>query len=135
MLKTSMQLSVRISVAAGLLVLSSLLLSAQVPHLITYQGKVSSGAGPFTGTGAFKFALFNPNTGTFYWRNDGAVSPGEPATFVQAPVTNGLFTIILGDTTIPGMAAIPPGIFNGPDVSLRIWFNDGVNGWAMLLPD
>ena len=135
MRKTPLQIPLPAFFTAGLLILSSLLLPAQVPHLITYQGRVNSGSSPFNGTGGFKFALLNPNTGTFYWRNDGVVSPGEPSTFVQVNVTNGLFTIILGDTTLPGMAAISPGVFSGPDVSLRIWFNDGVNGWAQLLPD
>ena len=130
-----MQLSGRLSFLAGFLMLSAVPLSAQVPHLITYQGRINSAGTSFNGDGAFKFALFNPTSGTFYWRNDGVIAPGEPATFVQVAVTNGLFTIILGDATIPGMAAIPPGVFNSPEVSLRIWFNDGVKGWAMLLPD
>jgi N-acetylneuraminic acid mutarotase len=110
-------------------------LPAQVPHLITYQGRVSSTGQPFSGTGQFKFALVG-NAGTpVFWRNDGGAGAGEPAVAVNIPVTNGLFTIVLGDAGVPGMAALPPGLFNNSAVYVRIWFNDGVNGFAQLSPD
>src|SRR5689334_11938913 len=57
----------------------TLTLVAQVPHLITYQGRVNSGGQAFSGTGRFKFALVG-NSGTpVFWRNDGAGGAGEPA--------------------------------------------------------
>jgi N-acetylneuraminic acid mutarotase len=108
---------------------------AQVPHLITYQGRVSSGGAAFNGTGQFKFALTSAGGTPVFWRNDGNNNaPGEPSVSVAVPVTNGLFTVMLGDTALPGMAAIPPGVFNNSTVYLRIWFNDGVNGFAQLSP-
>jgi len=113
----------------------TLTLVAQVPHLITYQGRVNSGGQPFSGTGRFKFALVG-NSGTpVLWRNDGGVGPGEPAVAVNLPVTNGLFTVVLGDPTVPGMAALPPGVFANAAVFIRIWFDDGVHGFAQLSPD
>jgi hypothetical protein len=53
---------------------------------------------------------------------------------VNLAEANGLFTIVLGDTTIPNMVAIGASSFNQPNLQLRIWFNDGVNGFAALSP-
>jgi hypothetical protein len=72
---------------------------------------------------------------TTYWSNDGTGSAGsEPAAAVSVAVTNGLFTLVLGDTTLPNMAAISAALFTQPNLQLRIWFNDGVNGSTALSP-
>ncbi|HKQ39547.1 MAG TPA: hypothetical protein VJ063_15830 [Verrucomicrobiae bacterium] len=113
----------------------ALSVTAQVPQLITYQGRVSSAGQPFSGTGQFKFALVGNGGSPVFWRNDGGSGAGEPAVAVNVPVTNGLFTVVLGDGAIPGMAALPSGVFSNAAVYVRIWFNDGVNGSAQLSPD
>jgi hypothetical protein len=70
-----------------------------------------------------------------YWSNDGTSSGGgEPAASVGVPVANGLFTVILGDSTIPNMSAISAALFNQPGLQLQIWFNDGAHGFAALSP-
>ena len=70
-----------------------------------------------------------------YWSNDGTSSAGsEPAATVNVIVTNGLFTVVLGDTTIPNMSAVSASLFAQPNLQLRIWFNDGVSGFAALSP-
>jgi len=72
---------------------------------------------------------------TTYWSNDGTSSNGsEPAAAVSVGVTNGLFTVVLGDTTVPNMAYLDSSLFTQPGLQLRIWFNDGVNGFAALSP-
>ncbi len=74
-------------------------------------------------------------TYTTYWSNDGtSVAGSEPAAAVNVNVANGLFTVVLGDTTIPGMAAIPATLFSQPNLQLRIWFDDGMNGFAVMDP-
>ena len=74
-------------------------------------------------------------TYTTYWSNDGTSSAGsEPSTAVGVAVTNGLFTVVLGDTTIANMTAINAALFAQPNLQLRIWFNDGVNGFSALSP-
>jgi N-acetylneuraminic acid mutarotase len=113
----------------------TLTLVAQVPHLITYQGRVNSGGQPFSGTGRFKFALVGNSGSPVFWRSDGADGAGEPAVAVNLPVSNGLFTVVLGDSAVPGMAVLPPGVFANTAVYVRIWFDDGVNGFAQLSPD
>ena len=72
---------------------------------------------------------------TTYWSNDGtSVNGSEPAVAVNVAVNNGLFTVVLGDTNLANMTAMNASIFTQPDLQLRIWFNDGVNGFAALNP-
>ncbi len=74
-------------------------------------------------------------TYTTYWSNDGtSVNGSEPATSLIVGVTNGLFVVVLGDTIIPGMSYMDASLFTQPGLQLRIWFNDGVNGFAALSP-
>jgi len=77
-----------------------------------------------------------PNiTYTTYWSNDGTSSEGsQPAAAVSVTVTGGLFTVVLGNNTVPNMAVIDAALFLQPNLQLRIWFNDGVNGFAALDP-
>ena len=72
---------------------------------------------------------------TTFWSNDGTSTNGsEPLAPVLVSVNNGLFTVALGDTTLPDMTVIPVSLFVTPNLQLRIWFNDGVNGSAALSP-
>ncbi len=43
--------------------------------------------------------------------------------------------MLLGDTTITNMNAIPLTVFTNSDAYLRVWFSDGVSGFQQLLPD
>jgi alpha-tubulin suppressor-like RCC1 family protein len=68
-----------------------------------------------------------------YWSNNGtSINGSEPTTAIISSVSNGLFTVILGDTTLANMLAIDSAIFVQPNLELRIWFNDGINGFAPL---
>ena len=70
-----------------------------------------------------------------YWSNDGTSSAGsQPAAAVNVPVTGGLFTVVLGNNTVPNMNVLDASLFLEPNLQLRIWFNDGVNGFAVLDP-
>ena len=72
---------------------------------------------------------------TTFWSNDGtSVNGSEPVATVSVPVSSGLFTVVLGDTTLANMAAIDMAVFSQRKLQLRIWFNDGVNGFAALNP-
>ncbi|HTV39900.1 MAG TPA: tail fiber domain-containing protein [Candidatus Sulfotelmatobacter sp.] len=73
---------------------------------------------------------------TTYWSNDGTSEDGsEPSSAVSVSVSQGLFTVILGNTALANMTAIPASIFNTQtNLQLMIWFNDGVNGFALLNP-
>jgi hypothetical protein len=105
--------------------------------VFTYQGRVTASGTNFTGTGRFKFALATSTNASYTtrWSNDGTSSAGsEPVSAVSVPVNGGLFTVGLGDTSMANMTAIDPAIFAQPGLQLRIWFNDGVNGFAALEP-
>jgi len=70
------------------------------------------------------------------WSNDETgVGGSEPTTSVGVDVAAGLFEVLLGDTGIPGMASLPATVFAPSDVRVRVWFNDGVNGFSQLSPD
>ena len=72
-----------------------------------------------------------------FWSNDGTgIGSGstQPTSPVSVAVTNGLFTVALGDTTLVDMTAISALLFTQPNLQLRIWFNDGVNGFVALSP-
>jgi hypothetical protein len=111
-------------------------LHAQVPGLVHYQGKVAVGTTNFSGTGQFKFALVDGTGAATYWSNDGVSTAGsQPAAAVSLPVANGLYSVILGDSSLTSMQPVPAGVFNNADVRLRIWFNDGTHGFQQLAPD
>lgn len=110
--------------------------SAQVPNFLNYQGRVAVGTVNFNGTGQFRFALTNSTGSTFYWTNDGTGSPGgQPTNAVSIPVSTGLYSVLLGDPSIPNMTAIPANVWANPDVRLRVFFSDGVNPSLLLSPD
>ncbi|MEK7953542.1 hypothetical protein [Luteolibacter soli] len=106
-------------------------LRAQVPTLVNYQGRVES----FSGTANFRFALANADGSEIYWSNDGTCKQGgEPAAAVSLAVEEGYYSVVLGDVTVPNMAAIPASVFRKPDIRLQVWFDDGTNGSRRLDP-
>lgn len=77
-----------------------------------------------------------------YWSHDGtSVGGSEPQGWIQLPVTNGLYSVLLGDESLDYVPPpdtdphIPFSVFDNPDVRLRIWFNDGIHGFQHLAPD
>jgi hypothetical protein len=110
---------------------------AQVPQLLNYQGRVVVGTTNFDGAGLFKFALVNSNGTVSFWSNDGTSAGGsQPTASINLSVVRGLYSILLGDTTIAGMpTALPATVFTNFDVRLRVWFNDGVTGFQQFTPD
>lgn len=119
-----------------LLVCNLQLLHAQVPPILTYQGRVTAGGNNFNGAGQFKFSLVNSNGTVTYWSNDGTGSGGsEPSGAFSVGVSNGLFVAALGNASLSNMTIIPAAIFTNPDVRVRIWFNDGLAGFSQLAPD
>ena len=118
------------------LFLSGVSSNGQVPQLINYQGRVAVGGTNFDSTGEFKFALVNADGGTTYWSNDGtSTAGGQPVDSVSLPVGKGIYSVLLGDTTIPHMTVVPATVFSNSDVRLRVWFNDGTHDWQQLTPD
>jgi len=123
-----------LSVLLGLFICG--ILSAQVPSMLNYQGRIAVSGVNFDGTGLFKFALVNTNGSQTFWSNDGTSTAGsEPTAAVSIDVDSGIYSVRLGDTALPNMTAVPATVFANPDVRLRVWFNDGVNGSQLMSPD
>ena len=121
---------------ALLLLVTAPVLKAQVPQLINYQGRVAVGSTNFDGNGLFKFALVDAAGTTTYWSNDLSSTAGsEPTAAVTLTVTKGLYSVLLGDATLPNMTLVPATVFTNADVRLRVWFNNGTNGSQLLTPD
>ena len=109
---------------------------AAVPQQLNHQGRVAVNGVNFDGTGQFKFALVNANGSTTYWSNDGSSNAGsQPTSHVTLAVTKGLYSVLLGDTTLTNMTALPSSALDHEDVRLRIWFNDGSLGFQLITPD
>ncbi|MCB1100273.1 MAG: hypothetical protein KDN22_32205, partial [Verrucomicrobiae bacterium] len=107
-----------------------------MPQLINFQGRVQVGGVDFSGPGLFKFALVDSLGDTTHWSNDGTSAAGtEPSAAVSIAVTNGLYSVLLGDATIPNMTVVPATVFTNDEVLLRIWFDDGTHGFQRLEPD
>jgi hypothetical protein len=111
-------------------------LAAQVPNLIPHQGRVAVNGVNFDGTGQFKFALVNAAGSVTYWSNDSSSTAGsQPTAAVSLPVTKGLYSALLGDTSLANMTAVPASVFTNADLRLRVWFNNGALGFQQLTPD
>ncbi len=111
---------------------------AQPPGFLSHQGFVRSDGIPLHGTGSFKFALVDGAGTTTYWSNDGtSTGGGEPTTAVDLTVTRGIYSVALGDTNIANITqSVPAGVFGQQaDVRLRVWFDDGIRGSQLLVPD
>jgi hypothetical protein len=108
-----------------------------VPPVINYAGQVAVDGEAFDGNGLFKFAIVNDSGSITYWSNDSTSNAGsEPTTSVSVSVSGGLYSVLLGNSAIQGMNAIDPSVFQQhTDTKLRVWFNDGTNGFQQLTPD
>ncbi|NOT02063.1 MAG: hypothetical protein HOP29_15735 [Phycisphaerales bacterium] len=110
---------------------------ADAPQTINHQGVVKVDGVPFDGAGQFKFAVVDA-AGVNLWTNDNSnlVLNGVPNAHEDVTVNAGVYSVLLGGTgPAYTMTALAPSVFNAGDTKLRIWFNDGVNGFQQLTPD
>lgn len=107
-----------------------------LPTMLNYQGTIEGDSAAIGETGYFKFALVNSDGTVTYWSNDGtSVGGAEPADAVTVAISQGLYTVRLGDSTVTHMSAIDHSVFENDSVYLRIWFDDGSTGSQLLTPD
>jgi hypothetical protein len=107
------------------------------PTMVNYQGTITKDGVIFDGIGYFKFAIVGTATGgtSNIWAHDGTAS-GEPTTYITRTVDNGLFNVMLGDTSVTSMTqAINNTVFNTTDTYLRVWFSDTNSGFQALEPN
>lgn len=120
-----------------ILALCSSTISYAIPPVLNYAGQVRVAGEPFSGTGYGKFAFVNASGNVSFWSNDGtSIAGSEPDGSIAVDVRGGLYSILLGNTAIPGMNAIDPILFQqNSDIHIRVWFNDGERGFQHLQPD
>jgi len=108
------------------------------PQVVNYQGTINVDGQIYDGTGYFKFAVVDSASGdgtTNYWAHDGAAS-GEPTTYITRTVDNGLFNVMLGDTSVMSMTeVVSDTVFTDTDTYLRVWFSDTGGSFQALEPN
>ncbi len=122
-------------VALGLILLLALAAQAQVPQMMSYQGRVTAGGTNVNGTGYFKFVLVDSTGIVLYWSHDGTAvfpPPFEPDTSVPLAVADGLFSVMLGGDA---MNALHNSVFLNNDAHLRVWFSEDDVTFTQLTPD
>src|SRR5947208_3224154 len=80
------------------------------------------------------FATLNSQLATAFAQNIIVTSQGRSPANAPNFSGGGLFTVRLGDTTLANMMALDAALFTQPNLQLRIWFSDGVNGFSVLNP-
>ena len=118
-----------------LTLLASLSHLEAVPLTLHYQGQVTVDGEPFTGTGQFKFVLLSSPSETAWSHDLTSENGAEPATSLALGLQQGVYSIALGDPLVTGMSAIPVDVFGHESLALRVWFDDGTNGFQLLTPD
>ena len=105
--------------------------------MLHYQGSFDANGVPYSGPATMRFALVSPDGGTTHWSNDGtSVGGSEPTTGVSVILENGACAVALGDVGLANMRALKPSVAaSAPDLHLRVWFDDGVNGSQRQEPD
>lgn len=127
----------RTTAFASVLLLFCLPSFAAIPVVVSHQGFLQEEGEPVDGVAQFRFAFVDGGTGTNLWTQDGTRlgEAAAPDTAVSLSLSEGLYTVRLGDTSVSGMAALASTVFNGDDVRLRIWVAHGDSGVQLLQPD
>ncbi len=109
----------------------------EVPTTVNHQGVVAVNGVRLSGTAAFRFAIVDADTGLNLWTNDGTEvgTSNAPTEAVSLSVTDGVYSVNLGDTGLDNMTSLEAGVFTGESTALRLWFDDGTNGNQQLSPD
>jgi hypothetical protein len=121
--------------AGALLAAFSLHAFGAAPMLIDYQGMVRLRGRAHDGSGYFKLAISDAN-GVNLWTHDGSAlaATNAPDGFLTNAVVDGVFSILLGDTSL-GMAVFPEDLFASGDRYLRLWFaTNAVSEFIEMLP-
>lgn len=68
-----------------------------------------------------------------YWSNDGTTGQAEPSASVEVPITDGFYSVALGDPEL--MIPLTKPVLNHEEVYIRVWVRpQGQAGFVELLP-
>ena len=105
---------------------------AGAPTIVSYRGISGMEIHPMMARVILNFPLWDTTGSTQYWSNDNNSPPASPVTLL---VNQGLFNILLGDTTLSGMVqALSADVFTNPNTRLRVWFSPDNSTWNQM-PD
>ena len=107
--------------------------ATSIPEITNYRGVVKVDGSRYEGTGYFKFAVTDKNNTVTYWTNDGTTS-GEPLRAVAITVTNGVFTVPLGDASLTNMQALATNAFATSETYLHTYFSVDNKTFQELTP-
>ncbi|WOO39301.1 hypothetical protein [Rubellicoccus peritrichatus] len=130
----------KISVCLYTLLIAALPLSGSIKESFSYSGRISKDSTLPTGNRYFKFAIVETDGTTIAWMNSPDVNfpiDGQPDDAVTLEVTQGLFTVNLGDTSITNMAELPQSvhtIWDASGTAIRMWYSEDGNTFE-LFPD
>jgi len=99
------------------------------PRVVSYQGELRKDGDVFTGLAEMKVVIVSDDVSL--WSNDATSTLGqEPTDAIAVEVEGGVFSILLGDST---MAAIDPAQLQGvDDAVLRVWIDTDGTGFEQL---
>lgn len=102
---------------------------------INYQGRVFTNQVPYNGQGYFKFVIHDGFNAI--WANDDAApaNTNQPDASVELSVSNGLFSVDLGDVMLNGMTNMPLAALHQQNLRLRTWFAPDDAAFEALAPD
>ena len=105
-----------------------------VPPTLNYAGQVAVNGEAFNGQGLFKFALVHADGNASYWSNDERAEVRTPGSVSKCK--RRLIFHFTGQYRNSRNERLDPAIFQQhPNLRLRVWFNDGENGFQQFSPD
>lgn len=135
-LKSFREVSLKVAIFTFALLISMGGVWADGPTF-SYQGRLNVQGGPFTGTAEFGFAILRKDGGeTVLWDSDGFPYNDPPSSLISLEVDRGLFTVSIGDTSVPNMAPLDAALFQvDKPLFLRTWVSANGHGLQKLNPD
>jgi len=105
---------------------------------IPFKGDLSDSSVNLSGDVYMKFALYETSGNNTVWSNDGSgvgSAPAEPTAAVTVSLSDGQFTVWLGDTSATNMTVLSKTTFDTGSLYLRIWLSDDNSTFTQLSPD
>ena len=119
-----------------LLAFGSVFLKAQDP-LLPVRLELDSAFAPANSTVYLKFAIHTGDPASVLWSNSVLTPDLDPLYGVACQLKGSTAYILLGDTGIPNMEALPKDLFAGGNVrKIRVWYASSANGsYRQMTPD
>ncbi|MBR5623687.1 hypothetical protein IKW72_01585 [bacterium] len=124
------------TIALLCLAVAALSLRAQDP-LLPVRLELDSSFAPANSTAYLKFTIHTGNPASVLWSNSLLTPDYEPLYGVACQLSGSTAYLLLGNTALPNMAALPKDLFSEGSVrKIRVWIASSANGsFRQLTPD